>query len=260
MDGSPLTVVEFTVLGLMMEQPYSAEALRDQLVDGLGWTRIERGLFITISRLKKRGLLHVSKALVIRADRRRQQSRYTPTTQGRAAWKATHSLLAGLCAQWKGVADQLALTDGVPVVQTKNDPGLMVHRSVRLPDEVELARILRESTPEFALLFRVAMLTGECIVTLSQLSLDCVAFAAGLIHFPTQDGPRTVPVPDAVFPLIREAASGRSDGPVFLTSSGLRWTEENLRMAWRRLKTKLQLPPEVGMPSARHLRQLSAAG
>jgi hypothetical protein len=224
MDDSPLTVVEFTILGLVMEQPLPAESLRDHLVDRLGWTRLERGLFVTISRMKKRGLLHVSKDLAIDTHRTRQQSRYFSTARGRALWNQMHALLSVLCMQWTSLADQTQPID-FPAIENTNDD--VLRRSVRLPEERELATILRESTPEFALLFRVAMMTGECIVSLSQLTIDNVKVDEGQLRFATQDGPRTVVVSCNALKAISEAAAGRTDGAVFLTSSGLPWKEEN---------------------------------
>jgi len=245
--------VEIVILGALLDGEVPGESLRQILREEFGWADVDQRFFMIIGRMKKYQWITIHKQVASTQRLTRQESSYAITDAGRAQWTYSLAFCRKLCDRWQdrvNVQTPVEMpTDPIKTVSKKR-------RDTRLPTLEETALILSEAPEEFSQIFKLAVATGKCILALSAIQIAEVDRTAWIIDIPGADRGTersTFAVPEFCRRDITTAISRRRTGAVFLTGSGLRWTEANLRMNWRRIKTKLRLPQETVMPSARFL-------
>jgi len=252
-----LGFVEFVILGALLEGEVPGETLRRILREEFDWLGVENKFFLVIGRMKRFKLITIHKQVASTERYTRQESCYSISDTGRAQWKYSYAFFRTLCDRWSPQAESLPAIE-VPPDHVESVP--KERREARLPNSEEIALILREAPAEFGAIFKLAVGTGKCIVALSAIEitdLDRTTWTLQISGRGKENENSTIVVPENCRKLVAAAISRRRSGPVFVTGSGLAWREENLRMCWRRLKTKLNLPKGTVMPSARFLDQVS---
>lgn len=245
--------VEIVILGVLLDGEAPGESLRHVLREEFGWADIDQRFFMVIGRMKKFKWITIHKQVASTQRYTRQESSYSITDAGRAQWKYAHTFCRRLCDRWEKEAEMLPSITAPPELV---EPVLKERREARLPSLEETALILQVAPLEFGQIFKLAVATRKCIVALSAIQIRDVDQSAWTIEVTGrgQESERTtIVVPEFCRQQVAKAIARRRAGPVFVTASGLPWKEENLRMCWRRIKTKLNLPQETVMPSARFL-------
>lgn len=245
--------LEIVILGTLLDSDVPGETLRRRLRKEFGWSGNDQQFFMVIGRLKKSEWITIQKQVASSERQTRQESSYSITDAGRAQWKYSYAFCRTICDRWQEEADLLPEAAAPP---EPIEPVAKKRLAARLPTLEETVLILREAPPEFGVIFKLAVATGKCIVSLSTIQITNVDQSTWTVRIPgrgNESEPSTIKVPELCRQEVSRAISRRRSGPVFVTGSGLAWKEENLRMCWRRIKTKLNLPQETVMPSARFL-------
>lgn len=158
--------------------------------------------------------------------------------------------LGQLSAMFEAAIRARLVTENVVALAPKPKPKKV---TIRPFTAEELARIVHEGTVDpkcslFALLAAVGCRFGEA------LALDVTDYDAGtgrlsitrtydprhgLRRTKSENGIRTVDVPDAARPALLLARGGRTEGPLFTGPGGLRDAQNNARPRWVRLLKRL---------------------
>ncbi len=128
----------------------------------------------------------------------------------------------------------------------------------RLPTPAEIQRIVKAAHPAFRTVFRALLLTGArpdelCRATIADY--DPVRQMIRLQDHKTvrkTRKPRLIPISTACRVIVRQALGDRREGPLFLSPRGRPWTAGRLSEAFRRLRRRLELSPEIVLYATRH--------
>jgi integrase len=192
-------------------------------------------------------IYRISAEVVERYLRRRKQA----GLQGYHAFVALRTLM-----NWAAKKNYLSSHDLNHV-----DPALRRKgRRYYLPENAEVARVLRQATGKFEELLLVYMTTGIRPSELRTVRIDefdrtnrqWVLWRHKMVH--RTGKPKVVPLAaDAVYDLCLASAGNRpGDQALFLNTLQEPWTYNALRLRWYRLRNRLKLDPRFTLYTLRH--------
>jgi integrase len=233
--------VEEVILAELRRGPLEARSLQDILREEYGHTENPSSFFRRVGRLIGFNLIELEKSRTI-SPLVRQQSVYSLTEQGVKYHARTKSFYLRIANSDRPDEDLPGLSQ----------PGVVTEMAaVRTATAEEVQEIERNASHEFASIFRVVYEIGVSVTSLAAADIRDFDPKNETLSIRRQSEVDSHSLSSIAMKRVKDCASGRKSGPLFLTSTGHEWSETNLRQSFMRIKRKLNLDREVVMQMAR---------
>lgn len=145
-----------------------------------------------------------------------------------------------------------------PLIDEEDIPMPAGRKRTRLPTAEEIAKVRSISSDAFVVVYDALRLSGARPNELARATVDEWDQVTGVIllreHKTARKTgePREIAVGEKLAELFNKSLDGRTEGPLFLTPTGLQWTTQSLSAAFRRARNQLELDRRLVLYNTRH--------
>ncbi len=225
------------------------------MLDGMGWNPSSGRSAINqmLGRLERGGLVFSTEVEFESPDGAIIRDRnWVLTRRGFEVWCRYYDFAAAITEQFgdtrreRADLDFVALDDAPP--RTKREP-----KVERAPTRQEQQQILEAAGKDFQRVYEFAILVNARPVDLINARIESVDLdrwslrleAVAASGRPIEE--RDIDIPPKARDILVSAISGRTSGVIFLRGNKTPWTVETMSQAFRRLRQKLGLDPEIAL-------------